>query len=130
MRCRLRSAYRKAGVLYPAGAVIDLDQEDLGILGPPAEALTEQDNPHPKPAPEDPDPTGSGAGEPPGRGSGEDTSLRGVLGEMDAADPDRKNESWWTREGKPEVSELRRRGHVLSAAGRDREWKRYFESKE
>ena len=130
MRCRLRSAYRKAGVLYPAGAVIDLDQEDLGILGPPAEALTEQDNPHPKPAPDRPGHTGSGAGEPPGRGSGEDTSLRGVLGEMAAADPERKNKSWWTREGKPEVSELRRRGHVLSAAGRDREWKRYFESKE
>ena len=134
MRCRLGTPYRKAGVLYPAGAVIDLDQEDLGILGPPAEVLTEQHNPHPKPhpkpAPENPDPTGSGAGEPPGRGRGEDTSLRGVLGEMDAADPERNNESWWTREGKPEVSELRRRGHVLSAAGRDREWKRYFESKE
>ncbi len=128
MRCRLRSAYRKAGVLYPAGAVIDLDQEDLGILGPLAEVLTEQDNPHPKPAPEDhPGHTGSGAGEPPG---GEDRSLRRVLAEMDAADPERKNESWWTREGKPEVSQLRRRGHVLSAAGRDREWKRYFESKE
>ena len=122
MRCRLHVRYRKAGVLYPAGAVIEAEEEDLSILGSLAEAIEEaapipEQPPH-KPAPE-PDQPGPGAGEPQG---GEDASLRGVLGEMDAADPQRKNKSWWTWKGKPEVSELRRRGHVLSAAERDIAW--------
>ena len=33
MRCRLHVRYRKAGVLYPAGAVIEAEEEDLSILG-------------------------------------------------------------------------------------------------
>lgn len=128
MRYRLHAAYRNAGVLYPAGAVIEAEAEDLVILGPLAEALAEQDNRNEKPAPEDPNQSDTGAGDE--TQGGEDAALRAVLGEMDAADLERKKKAWWTREGKPEVSELRRRGHVLSAAERDQEWKRYFESKE
>ena len=111
MRCLLHVRYRKAGVLHPAAETIEAEAEDLAILGPLAEVLG-------KPAP-GPDQPQSGAGVP----------LRDVLAAMDAADPERKNKAWWTRMGKPEVAELRRRGHILTAAERDSAWEKYLSNR-
>ena len=103
MRCRLLTGYRKQGRLLPAGSVIDLDEEERKILGEGAVPVEEPES--------------------------ESDSLTSTLRGMDASDPGREHPDWWTRTGKPEVAELRRRGHALPATERDEAWERYLESR-
>ncbi len=113
MRCRLTTGYRKGGRLLPAGSVLDLAAAERELLGAGAVPAEE---PEPQPAPKADDPeTG--------------TDLAATLEEMDTVDPDRERPDWWTRAGKPEVGELRRRGHVLSAAQRAAAWENYLETR-
>ena len=111
MRCRLLTGYRKQGRLLPAGSVIDLDEKERKVLGEGAVPV------------EEPQPESEAKPEP------ESDSLTATLREMDASDPGREHPDWWTRTGKPEVAELRRRGHALPATERDEAWERYLESR-
>lgn len=53
----------------------------------------------------------------------EDASIADVIRVMTQEDPDRSNEAWWTKAGKPEVSAIRDRlGRDVSAAERDEVW--------
>ena len=147
MRCRLLIAYRRDGVRIPAGETVDLDDQDIEILGSLAEPVEEKELPaepveekqketplkEPVPVPEQ---SGADAGKAQAADSAEQPETQDVrpalpvtLAAMDLEDPGREKKSWWTRAGKPEVAELRRRGHVISAAERDRAWEEHLSNR-
>ena len=135
MRCRLLIAYRRDGVRHPAGSVLELSAKDLEILGDRAEPDEETDTPLKEPAPV-PEESGAGAGKPQDPDSAElpvaqdvRPALPVTLRSMDLADPGRETKSWWAKAGKPEVAELRRRGHVVSARERDSAWEEHLSNR-
>ncbi len=143
MRGQLLIAYRRDGVRLPAGSTVELDDQDLAILGalaepaeeqePPAEPVEEKETPLKEPAPV-PEGSGAGAGEPQDKSPEPEAqdvvpALPVTLASMDLEDPGREKKSWWTKAGKPEVAGLRRRGHVISAAERDGAWEEHLSNR-
>ena len=101
MRGKLLIGYRRNGVQHRHGEVIELSDEDRAILGRHVELIDD----------EEPDTLS-------------DEAIDAVFAALDAEDPGRQS-AWWTKDGRPDVFELERRGLVLSAAERDRHWARY-----
>ena len=57
--------------------------------------------------------------------TGSSTETNAVFVEMQKADPEQKNQAWWTKGGAPELKELKKRGLNISAKERDVAWQAY-----
>ena len=60
---------------------------------------------------------------------GDDDPIFDAIVDMDSEDPDRENDSWWRKDGVPELHELRNRveGTVTSAERADA-WSKYLDA--